>query len=86
MTLSIKDASDTPENETESVQLAAGQTTLPRPPALPGLFVFRARGRVAPRTKTARRARIDWYALAVVLLMLVSGAVCLWRLLWAIQP
>ena len=86
MTLSIEDTLDTPKHETEAVRLAAGQTTLPRPPALPGPFVFRARGTASPCTKTARRARIDWHALAVVLLMLVSGAVCLYRLLWAMQP
>jgi len=33
-----------------------------------------------------RRVRVDWYALGVILLILASGAVCLYRLAWAMQP
>ena len=33
-----------------------------------------------------RRARVDWYTLGVILLILASGAVCLYRLAWAMQP
>ena len=40
------------------------------------------------RTATAkrRRARIDWYALGILLLILLSGAVTVYRLLWSMQP
>ena len=33
-----------------------------------------------------RRARRDWYMLAIILLMLASAAACFYRLVWAMQP
>ena len=39
------------------------------------------------RAATAkRRARVDWYTLGIILLILASGAVCIYRLAWAMQP
>ena len=71
--------------------LSEREMTLPEPPArlaataLPLPARHKARtGRRAGR-RAARRVRLDWEAMAVILLMLVCAAVCVYRLCWAVQ-
>lgn len=33
-----------------------------------------------------RRVRMDWYQIAVILLILSCAALCIYRLAWAVQP
>ncbi len=41
----------------------------------------------ATLTRRAHRTRrLDWYELGVITLLLSSAAVCIFRLLWAVQP
>ena len=37
-------------------------------------------------TAKRRRVRVDWHLLGVILLILTSAAVCIYRLAWAMQP
>lgn len=41
---------------------------------------------VSARRTSRRRVRLDWEAIAVILLILVSGAICIYRLFWSMQP
>lgn len=36
--------------------------------------------------RTRRSRRVDWYEIAVIGLILACGALCVYRLAWAIQP
>ena len=63
-------------------------------PATPVPLTTRPAARAIParqartgRTAAAKRwVRVDWYALGVILLMLAAGAVCIYRIAWAMQP
>ena len=75
-----------PEPNARPVELA-----LPLPAlSLPAVSLDRAtpvRGKARTGRRAARRrARLDWEAIAVILLILVCTAVCVYRLFWSMQP
>ena len=79
--------------ELESDAALLERTAAPTAPAPATRARMAARGTpvrrgVTERAATAkrRRVRVDWYLIGVLLLILSSGAVCLDRLLWAVQP
>ena len=68
----------------------AGSPTTPVPAP-----TMRAAARVLPDlrietgpavTAKRRRVRVDWHLLGILLLILTSAAVCIYRLAWAMQP
>ncbi len=79
----------------EVVILSASNPTLPSLPAVEGKPLRFASGeavtlRALPAVKPGKRARprtySDLFDAAVVLLMIVCAAACVYRLFWAIQP
>ncbi len=66
----------------------AGSPTAPvRPARVPARVLPSRRVRTGPAvTAKRRRVRVDWYLLCVILLILTSASVCIYRLAWATQP
>ena len=55
-------------------------------PAIPLDRAKPARGKALTGRRAARRrARLDWEAIAVILLMLVCAVTCVYRLIWSVQ-
>ena len=67
--------------------LSEREITLPEPPVRLAATALPLPARHKARTgrRAARRVRLDWEAMAVILLMLVCAAVCVYRLCWAVQ-
>ena len=78
--MTISTATVLENNSALSEFTAAAAAPAPASP-VPALSV-----RAVVRTVPVRRVHIDWYTLSVLLLILASGAVCLYRLAWAMQP
>ncbi|MGI4789424.1 MAG: hypothetical protein ACRYFS_11315 [Janthinobacterium lividum] len=63
----------------------AAAPALPAERVLPTERIFIA-DRPAPLVRPRRRLQIGWYGIAIVTLILSCGALCIYRLMWAIQP
>ena len=94
MTLNKAERLDTEKNPSIEVDIEASPGTETEPGAPAGVPAISLKNSTLPlswaktdrRPLVRRRVRRDWYMVAIILLMLVSTAVCFYRLLWALQP
>ena len=71
---------------TKGTEPAAGDCpTIPAAQSIPSEQIVIA-DRPAPLTRPRRRFRMERYEITIISLMLGCGALCLYRLIWAIQP